>query len=777
MDFKNEFLIFDGAMGTMLQEGILKAGELPELLNIKNPEAITEIHRQYVEAGADVITANTFGANAKKLQDMDVSVDEVVKAGISCAREAGARYVALDIGPSGALLKPLGNMTFDEVYEIFAEQVRAAADADCIIIETMSDLLEAKAALLAAKENSNLPVFVTMTFSEDRRTFLGTDAKTAAITLSALGADAVGVNCSLGPKELLPIVKEMCKYAPVPIIVQPNAGLPQIENGKTVFKTTPEEYVIYIEEMIKLGVGIIGGCCGTNPMHIKKVSELVKNRKPEIRNVKPYTAITSYQNTVILDGDIAVIGERINPTGKKKLKEALRTGNYDYIIGEAITQQEKGADILDVNAGLPEIDEVSVLKHLITEIQSVTPLPLQIDSSDPKAIETAVRVYNGKPIINSVNGKAESMEAIFPIVKKYGAAVVALTLDENGIPDKGEDRVKIAEKIINEAKKYGIGEEDILIDTLVLTASTNQENALENLAAIRLIKEKYNVKTVLGVSNISFGLPAREIINSVFLAMAFEAGLDMPILNPSSEKYMQVVSAYRVLAGMDKSAEDFILKYSETKEEKKEISTEYDLSDIIIKGKKSIAAEATKKALEGKNAFEIINEIFIPALDVVGDRFDRGEIFLPQLINSAEAVGAGFEVLREQSSEVSEDKGKILIATVKGDIHDIGKNIVKMLLENYGYKVVDLGKDVPPEEIVRSAKAENIKLVGLSALMTTTVKYMEETIKLLKDNGVDCKIMVGGAVLNEDYAKMVGADFYAHDAAAAAKIAARVFGE
>lgn len=775
MDFKNNFLIFDGAMGTMLQEGVLEAGELPEILNIRKPEEVIKIHKQYVDAGANVITANTFGANSKKLLGSGYAVEEIVKAGISCAKASGAEYVALDIGPSGALLKPLGNVTFNEVYEIFAEMVKAGKNADFIIIETMSDLLEAKAALLAAKENSNLPVLVTMTFSEDRRTFLGTDAKTAVITLSSLGADAVGVNCSLGPRELMPIVEEMCKYSPVPIIVQPNAGLPQIENGRTVFKTTPQEYAKYIDKMIELGVTVIGGCCGTTPKHIKKVCELTKNRKPVLRNVKPYTAITSYQDTVILEDNIAVIGERINPTGKKKLKEALRTKNYDYIIGEAITQQEKGADILDVNAGLPEIDEVSVLEHLVTEIQAITPLPLQIDSSDPKAVEAAVRVYNGKPIINSVNGKQESMDSIFPIVKKYGALVVALTLDENGIPEKAEDRVKIAEKIINEAKKYGISEEDILVDTLVLTVSTNQETALENLKAIRIIKEKYNVKTVLGVSNISFGLPSREIINSVFLAMAFEAGLDMPILNPSSEKYMQVVSAYKVLAGVDKSAEEFILKYSAVLDEKKEVVGEYDLSDIIIKGKKNLAALAVKKELETKDAFRIINEIFIPALDVVGDRFDKGEIFLPQLINSAEAVGAGFDVLKENASDVTADKGKILLATVKGDIHDIGKNIVKMLLENYGYNVVDLGKDVEPQEIVKRALSDNIKLVGLSALMTTTVKYMEETITLLKNSGASSKVMVGGAVLNEEYAKMVGADYYAHDAAAAAKIAAKVF--
>ncbi len=775
MDFENNFLIFDGAMGTMLQKGLLKAGELPELLNITNPGEIINIHKKYIEAGAQVITANTFGANSKKLSDSGKSVSEVVSGGILCAKNAGAKYVALDIGPTGALLKPLGTMSFDEAYEIFAETVRAGKDADLIIIETMSDLLEAKAALLAAKENSDLPVFVTMTFSDDGRTFLGTDPKTAAITLSALGADAVGVNCSLGPEELLDVVKEITEFATVPVIVQPNAGLPVIEDGNTVYKTTPEAYAKSIAKMIDMGVSIIGGCCGTNPAHIKAVAELVKNKKPTGRNVKPYTAITSYQKSVILEHDIAVIGERINPTGKKKLKEALRAKNYDYVLGEAVSQTENGADILDVNAGLPEIDETEVLKTLVTEIQSITNLPLQIDSTDAKAIEAAVRVYNGKPIINSVNGKEESMCEILPVVKKYGAAVVALTLDEEGIPDSAEGRVEIAEKIIKRAKEYGIKEEDILVDTLVLTASTNQETVLENLKAIKIIKQKYNVKTVLGVSNVSFGLPARETVNSVFLAMALDAGLDLPILNPLSESYMKTVAVYRVLRNIDKGSEKFIEKYSVTEEKIQKTEISDDIKSIIIKGQKTAAAEATRKMLESYKPFEIINDFFIPALDVVGERFDKGEIFLPQLINSAEAVGAGFDVLKENAGESTPTGEKIVIATVKGDIHDIGKNIVKMLLENYGYNVIDLGRDVAPEIILECVKRENAKLLGLSALMTTTVKYMAETIELLHKNNVDCKIMVGGAVLTPEYAKMVGADFYAKDAAEGAKIAAQIF--
>lgn len=775
MNFKDEFLIFDGAMGTMLQKGLLKVGELPELLNIKKPEEIINIHKKYIEAGAEVITANTFGANAKKLSGSGYGVADVIEAGISCAKSAGAKYVALDIGPTGALLKPLGTMTFEEAYDIFAEEVKAGADADIIIIETMSDLLEAKAALLAAKENSKLPVFVTMTFSDDGRTFLGTDAVSAAITLSSLGADAVGVNCSLGPEELLGVTEDIAKYATVPVIVQPNAGLPVVENGETVYKTTPQAYAKSIEKMVDMGVSIIGGCCGTTPEHIKEITKILKGRKPKQRDIKPYTAVSSYQKSVIIDKDIAVIGERINPTGKKRLKEALRNKEYAYVLGEAVAQTENGADILDVNAGLPEIDEKEVLVNLITEIQSSTNLPLQIDSTDPEAISAAVRIYNGKPIINSVNGKEESMREILPIVKKYGTLVVALCLDENGIPDTAEGRVEVAEKIIERAKEYGIPEENILVDTLVLTASTNQETVLENLKAIKIIKQKYNVKTVLGVSNVSFGLPNRETVNSVFLAMALEAGLDLPILNPMSEKYMQTVSVYRVLKNIDKGSEKYIEKYSnvEEKTEKKELST--DIKNIIVKGQKNLAADATREMLKEHSAFDIINNFFIPALDIVGEKFDKGEIFLPQLINSAEAVGAGFEVLKSKSGEEVPKGEKIIIATVKGDIHDIGKNIVKMLLENYGYNVLDLGRDVEPEVILDCVKRENAKLVGLSALMTTTVKYMAETIELLKENNVNAKIMVGGAVLTPEYAKMVGADFYAKDAQDAARIAGEVF--
>lgn len=770
----SKFLFFDGAMGTMLQKSGLQAGELPELLNLTSPETILSIHKEYVNAGADIITSNTFGANRHKMKDSE-TVKKVIKSGIDIAKKSGAKYVALDIGPTGAMLKPIGTMEFDTAYDIFKEQVLAGSEADIILIETMSDLLEMKAAVLAAKENSNLPVFATMTYTDNGRTFLGTDPISATITLCGLGVDAVGVNCSLGPAELKDVVSEILNVSTKPVIVQANAGLPEIVNGETVFPVKAKDYTDVLVEMADMGVSIIGGCCGTTPEYIYQIKAALSGKSPNMRKVKNFTAFTSGTKTVMLDKNIAIIGERINPTGKKKIKEALRAHNHEYIISEAVLQEENGADILDVNAGLPEIDESATLKELITELQGVTSLPLQIDSTEPKAIEEAVRVYNGKPIINSVNGKKESMEEIFPIVKKYGAAVVALTLDENGIPDYAEDRYKIAEKIINKAAEYGIPKTDILIDCLVLSASTNQENVLETTKAITLVKNRLGVKTVLGVSNVSFGLPSRDIINSTFLAIAFGAGLDMPIMNPSSADYMKVVSAFKVLNAEDKSSVKYIEKYSVTEELKPQTTENIDMKEAVIKGRKDLIHDLVVEFLKTGKPMDAINNYFIPALDIVGDKFEKDMIFLPQLMTSAETVKIGFDVIKNLPGDVTPRGDSILIATVKGDIHDIGKNIVKMLLENYGYNVVDLGKDVPPETICDTAEKLNIKLVGLSALMTTTLKYMEETIKLLRSRNVDCKIMVGGAVLNEQYAKMVGADYYAKDAAESAKIAAEVF--
>ena len=778
VDNKN-FMIFDGALGTELIRLGMKPGELPELYNFTHPELIKEIHKSYLSAGAQIITANTFGANRKKLEGK-ADVSKTVFTAVKLAREAGAGKIALDIGPIGTMLEPLGTVSFEEAYDIFREIVTAgvAAGADIALIETMSDLLEAKAALLAVRENSSLPAFVTMTFDKEGRTFLGTTPKIAAITLSSMGADAVGVNCSLGPEDLKPLVDEMLDYATVPVMVQPNAGLPRVENGATVYDVSPEEFSKCVCDMAEKGVRIVGGCCGTTPRHIALLKEKLGKLKPVERDIKRVTAFTSGQAAVISTGNVAVIGERINPTGKKKIKEALRSGDFDYIINEAINQAEAGADILDVNAGLPEIDEAKTLELLVTKLQAVTHLPLQIDSADPVAVERAVRVYNGKPIINSVNGKEESLNSILPIAKKYGAAVVGLTLDENGIPDTAAERVGIAEKIVSRAEKLGIPREDILIDCLVMTVSTNQNMAKETLKAVTLATEKLGVKTVLGVSNVSFGLPEREIINSAFLSAALGVGLTFPILNPLSKRYMETVAAHRVISGEDVGCADYIATSSNGPQPEKPVAEEkinQDITSMVLSGRKNLIADAVRKKLEVLPVMDVINRELIPAINAAGDKFQKGEFFLPQLLLSAETVKAGFDVIKDSVPQNKiEGKGKILLATVKGDIHDIGKNIVKMLLTNYGYEVIDLGKDVDPEIIAEKAVEQNIKLVGLSALMTTTVKSIEETITALRRAGSDTKVMVGGAVLNEEYAKLVGADYYAKDAAESAKIAGAV---
>ncbi|MBQ8398245.1 MAG: homocysteine S-methyltransferase family protein [Clostridia bacterium] len=798
----DRFLLFDGAMGTMLQARGLRAGELPERLNLTHPDIVRSIHAEYVAAGADVITANTFGANARKLAEgggADLTVEAVVSAAVKLAREAGAKAVALDVGPTGALLEPLGTLSFDEAYALFAETVRAgaAAGADVVLIETMSDLLEAKAALLAAKENCDLPVFVTMTFSADGRTFLGTDPKTAAVTLSALGADAVGLNCSLGPTEAAPLVREILDYATVPVMVQPNAGLPRIVNcdddacgcggSHTVYDVTPTEFVDACAGLARDGVTIFGGCCGTNPAFIAGLRAMLNATTPAPRTPVRRTVFTGTGRTVELNGpDVAVIGERINPTGKKRLKEALRAGDDAYVVSEAISQQEAGADILDVNAGLPELDEAAVLRRLVSAIQAVSPLPLQIDSSDPAAIEAACRVYCGKPIINSVNGKEESLAAVLPIAKKYGAAVVGLTLDENGIPDTAEERFAIAARILDRAVALGIPREDVLIDCLTLTASTNQALVRETLRAVSMVKRELGLRTVLGVSNVSFGLPAREVLNANFLAAAFGAGLDMPILNPLAPAYRAAVASYRVLNGQDAGAVGYIeaaptlaalptgAPAAAAPAQPEEAAQ--GLTGYILTGRKKEAAEAVTAMLTKLDPMEVINGHLIPALDEVGARFEQGRLFLPQLIAAADAAKSGFEVIRATSTGSTQTRGQILLATVKGDIHDIGKNIVRMLLENYGYAVLDLGRDVAPEAIVEATLKHNIKLVGLSALMTTTVKAMQETITALRAAGADCKVMVGGAVLTPEYAEMVGADYYAKDAAEGARIAGEVLG-
>lgn len=780
------YLLFDGAMGTMLQANGILPGTPPELYNLTRPELLTQIHSQYVEAGCEVVSANTFGANALKLKGSGHTVEEVITAGIRCARAAGAPYVALDMGPTGQLLEPMGTLSFEEAYRLYAQQVRAgaAAGADLIIIETIADLYEAKAAVLAAREHSSLPVFCTLTFEEGGRTFIGADALTAVTALNAWGVDALGVNCSLGPKELAPVVETMLRYAKVPVMVQANAGLPREEEGKTVYGIGPAEYAEAVAKLLEMGVRIVGGCCGTTPAYMKEVARLLEGRSPAPISPERITVACSGTRAHVFDGGVTVIGERINPTGKKKLKEALRENRMDYILGEAIDQSAAGADLLDINVGLPELEEAAMLAQVIREVQGVTPLPLQIDSADPAAIEAGVRCYNGKPMINSVNGKKEVIKAIFPIVKKYGALVVGLTLDEEGIPATAEERFEIAKRIVETALSFGIPREDVLIDCLVLTASAQQAQVMETLKAIRLVKSRLNVHTVLGVSNVSFGLPARPQLNSVYLAAGFGAGLDAPILNPLSDEMMRVVDTFRVLNNQDQNAARYIEKYgAPPAPEAKAVPAQtgqapaHTLFDCIVQGRREEARARVRELLQSEPPLAIIDGQFVPALNLVGERFEKGALFLPQLMLSAQAVKDAFEVLKECSPRegTRAEKGKILLATVEGDIHDIGKNIVKMMLENYGYTVVDLGKDVPSGRIVHAVLDQGIPFVGLSALMTTTVKSMRETIEALRAAGAKCHIVVGGAVLNEEYARMVGADAYAKDAQAAVRLANSFF--
>ena len=792
MDFreylKNGLVIFDGAMGTMLQSKGLKAGDLPELLNIEKPDLIIEIHKDYLKAGAKVITTNTFGANALKLKDSGQSVDTIIQAAVENAKKArfnNDTYIALDMGPLGELLEPMGTLTFTEAYNLFKEQVIAGVKngVDLFLIETMTDLYETKAAVLAAKENSDLPVLCTMSFEEDGRTFTGCSIPSMVMVLQGLGVDALGVNCSLGPKELEAIVDEVLSYAKIPVLVQANAGLPTIVSGETVFNFAPERYASYARKFVEKGVRLIGGCCGTTDEHIEVLANSVKDVDPKVREVPKYSAICTPTGVVMIDG-VKVIGERINPTGKKRFKEALVKGDLDYILKEAISQVDAGAEVLDVNVGLPEINEAETMVKVIKEIQAILDVPLQIDSTDPKVIEQGLRIYNGKALVNSVNGEEESLESILPLVKKYGAAVLGLTLDEKGIPETAEGRFAIAEKIVKRAEEYGIAREDIFIDCLTLTAAAQQEGVKETLKALQMVKERLGVKTVLGVSNVSFGLPNRGLVNKTFLAASIYAGLDLPIIDPLNKDMMDTVRASRVLWNEDKGAEEYLAAYDGQKQENKtameaQTAKEKDLYKIILQGMKDDAKEATKLLLAERKALEVVNEYIVPALDVMGERYEKGVIFLPQLIRSAETVKESFEVIKEAltaqgNEEIS--KGKIVLATVEGDVHDIGKNIVKVLLENYNYEVIDLGKNVPKELIVEEAKKHQVKLVGLSALMTTTVKHMEEAILALKKENLDCKVMVGGAVLNEDYAKMIKADYYGKDAREAVNIAREVLG-
>ena len=766
-------LFFDGGMGTLLQEQGLQAGELPETWNLKNLEPIIQIHKAYLAAGADIILANTFGANRFKYGE---DLEKIVTAGVANAKKAVAEsgkkaYVALDIGSTGKLLKPMGTLDFEEAVGVFAEIIRVGekAGADLILIETMSDTYELKAAVLAAKENSTLPIMATVIFDESKKMWTGASPQVVVSLLEGLGVDALGINCGLGPKQMKEIVKELLKYASIPVIVNPNAGLPRSENGKTVFDVGAEEFAEDMEEIVTMGAWFAGGCCGTTPAHIQAMVEKCKEITPVPIAPKNYTFVTSYSTAVELGGRPVIIGERINPTGKSKFKQALRDHNIDYILEEGVKQEDSGAHILDVNVGLPEIDEAAMMETIVYELQSIMPIPLQIDTTNMEAMERALRIYNGKPMINSVNGKAEIMEQVFPLVKKYGGVVVGLALDEDGIPDTTEGRLAIAEKIYQTGEKYGISRKDIVIDALVMTMSTNNESAKITLDTVKEITARGG-KTVLGVSNISFGLPQRELINAAFFTMAMNNGLSAGIINPNAKAMRQAYDTFCVLGGYDAQCMNYIENYAVTDAPNaaaKPAAAKLNLTDSIIKGLKDQAYRATEEELKTKEPMEIINGELVPALDVVGQGFEKGTMFLPQLLMSAEAAKAGFEAIRQyvqSHGEAQEKKATIVIATVKGDIHDIGKNIVKVLLENYGYEVIDLGKDVPPEKIVETVVDKHAPLVGLSALMTTTVVNMEESIKELHKEAPWCKIMVGGAVLTQEYADMIGADFYGKDA-------------
>ncbi len=763
---------FDGSMGTMLQSAGLAAGELPELLNITDSEKVLAVHRAYAAAGSEYITTNTFGANRLKIKEPE----EIIRAGVRLAKSTGKK-VALDIGPTGKLLKPMGELDFEEAVDIFAQMINAGKDgSDIVLIETMSDTYEIKAAVLAAKENCALPVFVTMIFDEKGRLLTGADVKTAVTMLEGLGVDAIGFNCGLGPAETLPLVEEIRKWTSLPVIVQPNAGLPESVNGKTVYNVSPADFARDMKKAADIGVSYLGGCCGTTPEHIKAMIEACRNIPANVPEKKAYSFVSSYSKTVALGKKPVIIGERINPTGKKLFKEALRRNDIEYIIKEGLTQTDAGAHVLDVNVGLPEIDEVKMMETAVKSLQGVIPAPLQIDTSNIAALERALRIYNGKPMINSVNGKAENMKAVFPLAKKYGGIVVCLCLDENGIPQSAEGRIKIAEKIINTAAEYGIEKKDLIVDALTMTISTDSSNGKETLKAVDYIRNTLGVNTVLGVSNISFGLPKRDAINTAFFTLALQSGLSAGIINPNSQSMMNAYYSFNALSGLDENCTEYI--NSVTVPEQSAPAGETTLHTAIVKGIKEDAAKCAAELLKTLDSLDVINNYIIPALDEVGDGFEKNRIFLPQLLMSADSAKAAFDVIKEKlvlSGKKEESGQKIVLATVHGDIHDIGKNIVKVLLSNYGFDVIDLGKDVPEEDVLKAVQESGAKLVGLSALMTTTVPAMEKTIELLHKN-TNAKVIVGGAVLTQAYADMIHADHYAKDAMETVRLAQAFFG-
>lgn len=773
-------LFFDGAMGTKLQAAGLKPGAIPEELNIDNPKLIASIHEEYLNAGADFITTNTFGANAHKMSRAKYSNLEMIKAAVKCANEARINvhrekdsYIALDIGPIGELLAPLGTLSFDDAYNLFKEQIECVKDSvDAVIFETFGDIYELKAGVLAAKECSNLPVFVSMSFDKSGRTLTGTDPFTYVNVMEGLDADVIGVNCSLGPKELMPVIDTLLTYSHKPVLIQPNAGLPTLKDGKTIFELDAKGFAKALKPVVNKGIAIVGGCCGTSPEFIKAEKEIFPENV-DVRIVKDYTAVSSSTSSTIFDGSVIVCGERLNPTGKKKLQAALREENYELLVSEAIAQEEAGAKVLDVNVGLPGIDEAAVMKRIIPMLQEVVSVPLQIDSSNPEAIEAACRIYNGKPLINSVNGKDAVMDAIFPIAKKYGGVIIGLTLSEE-VPKLCEERIAIANKIIDKAKSYNIAKNNLIIDCLTLTVSAQQAEAAETLKAIKCVTDM-GLSTTLGVSNISFGLPNRPLINRTFLTMALQSGLKMPIINPLDSALMDCIDAFNVIYNLDKGCNVYISKQenavpvvsASTAPVAKASNTETvtkDLAFCIAKGLKDETAACAEEELKTKEPMELINNTIIPALNKVGSDYESGKLFLPQLIQAAEAAKVAFAKVKEHFTVNEEKKGPVMICTVEGDIHDIGKNIVKVVCESYGYEIIDLGKDVSVENVVDSFKKYSPKCIGLSALMTTTVVNMEKTVSALKDAGCNVPIMVGGAVLTESIAKDINADYYTEDA-------------
>lgn len=791
---RRRFVFLDGGMGTQLQKRGLKPGQKPELAALEMPETLKAIHAEYAAAGADLLLANTFGANARKLAGSGYSVSQVVTASVACAQEAAAQtgaLVGLDIGPLGELLAPAGTLPFEDAYDAFAEMIHAGvqAGADFVFLETMTDLYELKAAILAAKENSQLPVFVSMSFESRGRTFTGCTVESYGVTAAGLGADAIGINCSLGPAEILPFARRLCRSVPagIPVFVKPNAGLPNPDGS---YNLDADEFAREMQAYASIGVSMVGGCCGTTPDYIAKLKETFEPLVPAQKIPLRRSCLCTPVRFVEVDG-ITVVGERINPTGKKRLQQALREGDSAYPCAQAVAQAEAGAQVLDVNAGLPGIDEAATLERLVRDLQAVTDLPLQLDSSNPEALSRALRIYNGKPIVNSVNGERKTLDEILPLCKKYGAAVVGLTLDEQGIPTSAEGRFAIARKIVNAATAIGIPKEDIYIDCLTLTASAQQEGAVQTLEALTRCKRELGVRTVLGVSNISFGLPCRGYLNTTFLTMAMAAGLDLAIMNPNTPEMMAAVRAYRVLTSQDRQSAEYVAAYADVQIQTQQVSKSVTVAesaasaddalfDAVRRGLKAEAKAAAEAALATKEPLDVVNTSLIPALDVVGDGFEKGTIFLPQLLQAATAAQAAFDAVKAKISAQGQPqtagKGKIVVATVKGDVHDIGKNIVRVILENYGYDVLDLGRDVPPERVVEAVRTTGAKLVGLSALMTTTVPNMKATIDALHAAGVDCQVWVGGAVLTPSYAQEIGADFYCKDAKASADLAKKILG-